>query len=96
MGPKYVTLDLSPFEYPARKRDIPQRAPPFSGVKCEHLTQLDIDGRGLLQLKSDYETRAAAMDILGAVEHRSSDGLYHHLKTFPLERSMYTKDDISH
>jgi hypothetical protein len=51
----------------------------FSGIKFEHLDLLNLEDGGSIQLKKDYETRAAATDLLGTAEHWSSEGLYRHL-----------------
>ncbi|GLB34519.1 hypothetical protein LshimejAT787_0200840 [Lyophyllum shimeji] len=79
LGPEFEeTLDKM-VDMMQSKADGPQ-ALAFSGVKYEHLKQLNIRSGGRLRLKSDFKERADAIDALGAANHWSSDRLYSHLE----------------
>ena len=73
-GPTYFTLDL----FLASQTHHLLQALAFSGVKYEHLKQLNITDGG--RRKSDFKEGADSIDALGATKHWSSDGLYSHLE----------------
>ena len=52
----------------------------FSSARQHHLKALNIKVGGSLRSKSDFETRVAVINNLGAGEHWSAEGLYRHLQ----------------